>query len=115
MNFQLDWVTVPHWQSARLYGFNRPGLVRFLWSNDVMFLGYAGPCKPGLGGRIRAYRRGGTPGQDAGQKIYEHRDLLELQVTFLDLSGREIRDLCQALIERDRPAWNALHGYRGRC
>lgn len=112
---QLDWITIDHWQTAGLVGFNRPGLFRFLWNGDTMFMGYATSSKPGLYGRIRAHQRGGTSGQKAGQMIYEHRALLELQVAYLDLPEREIRDLCRALIERDRPAWNVPHGYRGRC
>lgn len=111
---QLDWITIPHWQTACLVGFKRPGLLRFLLDGEVVFIGYAASAKPGLYGRIYAYQRGGTPGQKAGQMIYEHRALLQLQVAYLDLPEREIRDLCHALIERDRPAWNALHGYPGR-
>lgn len=112
---QIDWVTIPQWQNSGLVGFNRPGLFRFLCNGDLMFMGYAASAKPGLYGRINSYQRGGTRGQVTGQKVYEQRELLELQVAYLDLSGREIRDLCHALIERDRPEWNVRHGYRGRC
>lgn len=112
---QFDWVKILQWQTAGLVGFNRPGLFRFLWNGELMFMGYATSSKPGLYGRIRAHQRGGTRGQVAGQKIYEHRALLELQVAYLDLSEREIRDLCHALIDRDRPTWNVPHRYRGRC
>lgn len=111
----LDWITIRQWQTAGLVGFNRPGLFRFLWNGDLMFMGYAASAKPGLCGRIQAYQHGGTSDQKAGQMIYEHRALLVLQVAYLDLPERKIRDLCHALIERDRPAWNVPHGYRGRC
>lgn len=111
---QLDWVTMPHWQNAGLVGFRTTGLLRFLLNGEVMFMSYAANAKTGLHARIQAYRSGAARKQPAGQQIWQHREQLELQFVVLALPDREIRDLCKAMVERDRPEWNAQHGYRGR-
>ena len=111
----LQWVTFGHgWQRARLLDMNKAGLLRFWFNGEVVFVAYAAKSKPGLGARISAYRRGAGKFGIAGPLIVEHLDELVLEVVELDDDPLFIRELCKAIIARDKPAWNSDHGFGGR-
>lgn len=110
----IEWTTIPTWQTAKLVGFKRAGLIRFLLDGEVVFLSYAASPATGLGARIGAYRRNGAEGRVAERMINRHKDELTLQFCFLDLPRDEIRALCDKLVQRDKPAWNTPKRYLGR-
>lgn len=111
----LKWSTFEHgWQKAVLMGMNKAGLLRFRLDGKVVFVAYASSSKPGLGARISAYRRGAGKFGFAGPLIVKHLDELVLEVAEVSGEPRFIRDLCKAIIERDKPAWNTENGFAGR-
>lgn len=111
----LDWSTFGHgWQRARLLDMNKAGLLRFRLNGEVVFVAYAAKSKPGLGARISAYRRGADKFGIAGPLIVKHLDELVLEVVELGGDPIFIRDLCKAIIARDKPEWNSEHGFAGR-
>lgn len=107
----IDWQTIPNWLTARLTGFDVPGLFRFLHTHDPKFLGRASTHKTGLGPRIRAYRSGGARSHYAGEQIYRHRHELELQIAVLDMPSHEIVLLHEALLAERHPIWNVPPEY----
>ena len=111
----LKWPTFGNgWQRARLLDMTKAGLMRFRFKGPVVFVAYAAKSKPGLGARILAYRRGAGKFGIAGPLIVEHLDEVVLEVVELDDDPLFIRELCKAIIARDKPAWNSDHGFAGR-
>ena len=116
MNYHspLQWETVPGWTECRLANWAKPGLCRFLRDGRVVFIGYATSSKPGLSGRIAAYRRGDVKTHRASQTIEQIKHRLELQVAVLDLPPKRIRAIAQELKAKERPVLNEKNPYAGR-
>lgn len=110
----LAWKTLSGWQTHSLALIKGAGLIRFIWGGSVIFISYAASESPGLGARISAYRRGDDPNHYAAQQISRLKDQLELQIAWLDLPPREIRDVCHELIRKEKPALNQKNPKRGR-
>ena len=102
-----NWVTIQHWCTGGLVGFACKGLIRVRLNNETMFIGY-GTAKEGLGARLKAYSnpKGSGHKHYAGQRIYEHRHEIEMQIAELDLPPSEIKLLAKRLIEKRQPPWN---------
>jgi hypothetical protein len=110
----LQWETVPDWTECRLANWAKPGLYRFLRDGRIVFIGYATSSKPGLSGRIAAYRRGDVKTHRASQAIAQNKHKLELQVAIVNLSPPRIRGIAQGLIAKERPVLNEKNSYAGR-
>lgn len=111
----LHWYSIPGWQTGSLSILKQSGLFRFLLDGVVVFVGYAARHKPGLGGRIAAYRRGDGKAHRATQRIVQLKPRLELQIAFSDDEPWRIRDRCHDIIRREQPSLNAKDPKRGRC
>lgn len=110
----LQWVTIPDWQEGSLAILAQPGLFRFRQDRRIVFIGYATSAKPGLNGRIGAYRRGADKNHQATQLIFQNKQKLELQVALTDIPPTRIRAIAKELIARDKPAFNEKNAYAGR-
>lgn len=89
------------------------GVFRFRRKSEVVYIGCAREyAKGGLRKRLFDFIRPGDSGRKhyAGQKIYEHREALEIDVivTGTDYSsGLIAQRLKRALLGRKKPPWNA--------
>lgn len=110
----LQWVTIPDWQEGSLAILAEPGFFRFRLDRRVVFIGYATSEKPGLSGRIAAYRRGANENHRATKLIALNKHKLELQVALSDLPPKRIRAIAKELIAREKPAFNEKNAYAGR-
>lgn len=110
----IEWVTIPEWQDGPLPFLSEPGLLRFRQNKRIIFIAYAASPKPGLAGRIAAYRRGDVRSHPASQQIARMKHRLELQVAILQLSRDYIRWLAKDLIRTHNPWLNQKNSYKGR-
>lgn len=113
MNSTINWVTIPHWHTAKFVGLSKArGLFRFRLKGETMFLGHAAEGE--LTGRFGAYRNAKGTGKNhyAGRLIYEHRAELEMQIAVLDKPAEQILRLFDAELCERRPVWNVPNGHR---
>ncbi|QDK34009.1 hypothetical protein [Sphingomonas sp. IC081] len=89
------------------------GVFRFRRKTEVLYIGCAREyAKGGLRKRLFDFIRPGDSGRKhyAGQKIFEHRETLEVDVivTGSDYkAGWTAQSLKAALLKQKKPAWNA--------
>lgn len=87
------------------------GLYRASRKGQIMAIGVGTDKSGGLAKRLSDFRRPNTSGREhyAGRLIYEHRDVLEVEVLITG-SGRAAREVGQQLktpmIRLHRPVWS---------
>ncbi|MFL0670482.1 MAG: hypothetical protein ACJLS3_03315 [Erythrobacter sp.] len=108
------WFNLPDWQEGPLQNLAEPGLFRFVLNGRVVYIGYAARAKPGLAGRIAAYRRGDVKTHRASQAIARLKDQLELWVMFSDAPPAEIKRAAKEIVRRYNPRFNRINSFLGR-
>lgn len=108
------WFNLPDWQEGPLTNLFEPGLLRFVLNGRVVFISYASSAKPGLAGRIAAYRRGDVKTHRAAQEIARIKDQLELWVLLSNDPPAEIRRVAKELVRRHNPRLNSRNSFPGR-
>lgn len=88
------------------------GLYRVSRKGQIMAIGAGTDKSGGLAKRLSDFRRPNTSGREhyAGRLIYEHRDVLEVEVLITGSSSaeREVgRQLKTPMIHLHRPVWTA--------
>jgi hypothetical protein len=88
------------------------GLYRALWKGQIVAIGAGTDKSGGLAKRLSDFRRPNASGREhyAGRLIYEHRDVLEVEVliTGSGNAAREVgRQLKTPMIRLHRPVWTA--------